>query len=251
MNELSVLATTYRDGGPVMHFILAAAVFVIAIAIERMIVILPAAALNSRKLIDDLVASVTRGDLQSARNASRMSSAPAARVAQAMLAAAGQGEGRVHAAADDAATLALAPLQRRLPHLNLLANVATLLGLLGTITGLITAFAGVGAADPSQRSAFLAAGISTALNATAFGLLVAVPTLLVQGWLVGQVESVGEQVEEMMIRLTQALARAEHAHAPAQVLAIQGQRAVAPAPARAAAPAVAPRNPAASQGGAQ
>ena len=104
---------------------------------------------------------------------------------------------RLQAAADDAATLALSPLSRRLPHLNVLANVATLLGLLGTISGLITAFSAVGAADPAQRSAFMAAGISTALNATAFGLIIAIPTLLIQGFLVGMVEGVAEQVDEM------------------------------------------------------
>ena len=86
-----------------------------------------------------------------------------------------------------------------------MANVATLLGLLGTISGLITAFSAVGAADPSQRSAFMAAGISTALNATAFGLMIAIPTLIIQGYLVGRVERIAEQVDEMSIRLSEAL----------------------------------------------
>jgi len=97
------------------------------------------------------------------------------------------------------------PLTRRLAHLNVLANIATLVGLLGTISGLITAFAAVGAADPSQRSAFLASGISMALNATAFGLLVAIPTLVTQGFLVGIVEGIAEQVEESGIRVVRAL----------------------------------------------
>jgi biopolymer transport protein ExbB/TolQ len=114
-------------------------------------------------------------------------------------------ESKLQSAAEDAAALAMPPLTRRLAHLNVLANIATLVGLLGTIVGLITAFQAVGAADPSQRSAFLAGGISMALNATAFGLLVAIPTLVTQGFLVGLVEGIGEQLEESGIRVSRAL----------------------------------------------
>ena len=103
--------------------------------------------------------------------------------------------------------VALPPLSRRLPYLNMLANVSTLLGLLGTIFGLITAFSAVDAADPSQRSAFLARGISEALNTTAFGLIVAVPTLLLHGFLVSKVEAVVEAVDQATVRVIDALSR--------------------------------------------
>jgi biopolymer transport protein ExbB/TolQ len=89
----------------------------------------------------------------------------------------------------------------------MLANVSTLLGLLGTIFGLITAFSAVDAADPSQRSAFLARGISEALNTTAFGLIVAVPTLLLHGFLVSKVEAVVEAVDQATVRVIDALSR--------------------------------------------
>jgi biopolymer transport protein ExbB/TolQ len=87
----------------------------------------------------------------------------------------------------------------------MLANAATLLGLLGTIFGLTTAFAAVDAADPSQRSAFLAAGISQALNTTAFGLIVAVPALLVHGFLVSKVEGIVDSVDALSVRLISLL----------------------------------------------
>jgi biopolymer transport protein ExbB/TolQ len=205
MIDFSSAATSFKEGGIFMYFMLAVAVFVISIAIERFIVIGRASGLNGRKLMDDVVRAVKKGDMASARNISRMSGAPAAQVAEAMLLSPDTDPTRLQSVADDAATLALSPLSRRLPHLNVLANVATLLGLLGTISGLITAFSAVGAADPAQRSAFMAAGISTALNATAFGLIIAIPTLLLQGFLVGMVDGVAEQVDEMSIRLTQAL----------------------------------------------
>jgi biopolymer transport protein ExbB/TolQ len=89
----------------------------------------------------------------------------------------------------------------------MLANVATLLGLLGTIFGLTTAFSAVGAADPAQRSAFLAAGISQALNTTSFGLIVAVPTLIGHGYLVSAVDRIVDHVDEVSIRLVRALSK--------------------------------------------
>jgi len=228
MNELSAVATFFKEGGIFMYFMLATAVVVIAISVERFIVLARAAGLNGRKLVEDIVRCVARHDLAGARKLSRLSDAPAAQVASAMLQVGEADLGRLQAAADDAATLALSPLSRRVPHLNVLANVATLLGLLGTISGLITAFSAVGAADPAQRSAFMAAGISTALNATAFGLIIAIPTLLVQGYLVGQLERIAEQADEMSIRLANALL--EGAAAPGQVLPMHGQRVSGNAP---------------------
>jgi biopolymer transport protein ExbB/TolQ len=121
--------------------------------------------------------------------------------------------------ADNAATLCLPDLTKRLPHLGVLANSATLIGLLGTITGLITAISGVGVADAAQRSAYLSAGISEALHTTAFGLMVAIPTLMIQGWLNTRVEAIAQDVDEMSVRLSQAMARLG-ASGPAQVAAV-------------------------------
>ena len=103
--------------------------------------------------------------------------------------------------------------------------------------------AAVGAADPAQRSAFMAKGISTALNATAFGLMIAIPTLILQGILVGMVERVAEQVDEMSIRLTNAISQRVSAQGSGHIVSMPAQRA-------AAAPVMAPRAGVAAQGGA-
>ncbi len=205
MNELAGLAAFFKEGGLVMYAILALGVAAAGIGLERFIVIVSAARLDGRKLTKDVLAHVNRGDLAGARNLARQSDAPAAQVVQAVLNVPELEEYKLQSAADDAIALAMPPLTRRLAHLNVLANIATLVGLLGTIAGLMTAFAAVGAADPSQRSAFLAHGISMALNATAFGLVVAIPTLVTQGFLVGLVEGIAEQVEESGIRVSRAL----------------------------------------------
>lgn len=209
MNFLSTAATFYKEGGMFMHVVLVIAVLIVAIVIERVIVIGRAAALNGRKMTDDLVRAATRHDLAGAHAISVKSGAPLARVAQAMLQSGLAEEEGLQIAADDAATLALPDLSKRLPHLGVLANSATLIGLLGTITGLITAISGVGVADAAQRSAYLSAGISEALHTTAFGLMVAIPTLMLQGWLNTRVEGIAQDIDTLSIRLSKALAHAE------------------------------------------
>ncbi len=88
-------------------------------------------------------------------------------------------------------------LEKRTPYLALLSNIATLFGLLGTIMGLITAFTAVASASPAEKAALLAASISEAMNCTAFGLMTAIPLLLVHarltsttGQIVGSLEMV-------------------------------------------------------------
>ena len=91
----------------------------------------------------------------------------------------------------------LPPLERRTHYLPTLANVATLLGLLGTIMGLIQAFAAVAAVDPSQKAALLAKGISVAMSTTAFGLVVAIPLLLSYTYLVSKTHKIIEGIDEI------------------------------------------------------
>jgi len=106
----------------------------------------------------------------------------------------------------DAASLSVIPrLTRRLQYLPMLANVATLLGLLGTIFGLRHAFQAVSNASATERSAELAKGIAVALNATGFGLMVAVPLSVAHAYLVSQAETIIEQVDEFSVRLINAL----------------------------------------------
>jgi len=83
--------------------------------------------------------------------------------------------------------------------------VAPMLGLLGTVSGLIYSFSAVGQADPAQRSAFLAAGIAEALNCTAFGLVVAVPTLFIHAFFSSQVTAVTDDVEATAVKLIHAI----------------------------------------------
>ncbi|MCC6348276.1 MAG: MotA/TolQ/ExbB proton channel family protein [Candidatus Eisenbacteria bacterium] len=221
MNALSALASFYKEGGLFMHVVLAIGLIVGAIIAERFIVIGKAMAIDARAFVDAIVTHARRGDWNGARHTAMQSGTPLARVAQAMLESGAQDEESLQRAADDATTLQLPSLSKRLAWLGLLANSATLIGLLGTITGLITAIAGVGVADAATRSAKLSAGISEALHCTAFGLTVAIPTLIVQGWFISRVEELGDSIDQLAIRLGKVMS------APAQS-ATQAVRPVRP-----------------------
>ena len=205
MEPLSTLAAFFRGGGPFMFVILGTAVLILAIVLERLWVIGRAGALDAGRFSADVMRHVAKGDVAAAAQLCKKVRNPAGRVAYAILSSNTNNEDSLNNAADGAAVVVLPKLSRRLPLLSMLANVATLLGLLGTIFGLTTAFSAVGAADPAERSAFLASGISQALNTTAFGLMVAVPAMVVHSLLVGRVESIVEQVDEVSVKLVRAM----------------------------------------------
>jgi biopolymer transport protein ExbB/TolQ len=106
-----------------------------------------------------------------------------------------------------AAMSELPKLEKRTNYLSLLANIATLLGLLGTIFGLIDSFKAVTAADASQKAALLAQGIAVAMNTTAFGLVVAIPTLVVYSILNERSGAVVNEINENVARIYQRLIR--------------------------------------------
>jgi biopolymer transport protein ExbB len=102
----------------------------------------------------------------------------------------------------EVANLEVVPkLQMRMSYLSTLANVATLMGLLGTIVGLVQTFEAVGAVEASQKQQLLSVGISTAMNTTAFGLIVAIPCSLAFGFLFNQINMRVNEIEHFSARL--------------------------------------------------
>lgn len=96
-------------------------------------------------------------------------------------------------------------LTKRLHYLSMLANVATLMGLLGTIHGLILSFAAVAQADPAQKQALLAHGISVSMYTTALGLVVAIPAMISYSFLVSRQNYLVEQMVEKCGKLTELI----------------------------------------------
>ncbi len=108
--------------------------------------------------------------------------------------------------AHDIAMAETVPLYtRRIHYLSMLANVATLMGLLGTIHGLILSFQAVATADPSMKQTLLANGISVSMYTTALGLAVAIPLMVVYSFLVSRQNILVEQLQEKCGKLTELL----------------------------------------------
>jgi biopolymer transport protein ExbB/TolQ len=106
------------------------------------------------------------------------------------------------------ATLEILPIiTKRTTLLQQLANIATLLGLLGTILGLIQAFEALQNADipPDQRQSLLARGIAIAMNTTAFGLMIAIPCLCAQIFLTGVTKKILDEIDQYSVKLENLL----------------------------------------------
>jgi biopolymer transport protein ExbB/TolQ len=103
-------------------------------------------------------------------------------------------------------------ISKRTPYLATIANVATLMGLFGTIVGLIQSFQAVADADPAQKSALLSAGISTSMNATMLGLGVAIPCMVAYAFLMNKTNKLQSDVDEAALKILDLLKMRYYVH---------------------------------------
>ena len=190
----------YVQGGPFMHFISLTLAVSLAIIIEKVIYILRYQ-INEEAFWEAIQNAMKRGKVDEAINLSQRSEAPLPKVYQRILVSVKETLITIQSHAEEAALETIPKMEQRIHHLTTLANVATLLGLLGTIFGLITAFAAVSIADPTQKASLLAKGISNALNTTAFGLIVAVSILLSFAWLESKVKHTIDSMDHYTLKL--------------------------------------------------
>jgi biopolymer transport protein ExbB len=174
----------FSKGGAFMFPILIVAAAAAAIAIERYIT-LTRAIVKNRSAWSQFEPVVTAGDFDKAREVTAKDETIIARVLAVGLAR--QGAVRriddVEKAMRGSLMEAIPRLEKRTHYLGTFANLATLLGLLGTVSGLIHAFGAVATANPAEKANMLAASISEAMNCTAFGLVTAVPILFIHAFL--------------------------------------------------------------------
>ena len=126
---------------------------------------------------------------------------PVANVLQAGLVKANQPDREIQRTLEEAAVRQLPRVQVRTGYIGMIANVATLLGLLGTIFGLIMAFKSVGEATAAMKQELLAKGISVAMFTTAFGLIVAIPSMVAFSILTARQTKIMDTIEEASISL--------------------------------------------------
>jgi biopolymer transport protein ExbB/TolQ len=183
--------------------ILLAAIFAIAIIIERSKALLFSYPIrNMRGFFEKLRDLVMADRLADALTlCDKYRSKPVAIVVKEALLRAHQPEDLLEEGLTLAVSEASTKIQARTGYLATIANVATLLGLLGTILGLIHSFEAVGSANAQQRSALLAAGISTAMNATMMGLAVAIPCMVLFSFLMNRTNRLITEIEQSAIRM--------------------------------------------------
>ncbi len=169
----------FQEGGPFMYPIALVLVVGLAVAIERWVFLTSAKASN-RRAFDRILPLLKKRDYPAIIDLGRSSSAPISRIIAAGIARMQHTPRRdeIEYAMEEGVMEAVPRLEKRTAYIATLANIATLLGLLGTIMGLIAAFTAVANADPSEKAALLSQSISVAMNTTAFGLMAAIPLLL-------------------------------------------------------------------------
>lgn len=135
----------------------------------------------------------------------QLDSKPMAKAFKTILEKADRDDETIFQAHDIALNEAVPSYTKRLHYLSMLANVATQLGLLGTIYGLILSFQAVAQADPAQKQILLAQGISVSLYTTALGLAVAIPVMVGYSFLFSRQNALLEQLQEKTGKLTELL----------------------------------------------
>lgn len=181
MDELIRL---FQDGGPFMWAIFGTGVIAMSVTIERSYYLFFRASVNHEFFMAQ-VQNLIRDDSidRAIKLCASEPNAVVPRVVKAGLLAADRAEVDIERAIEEA-TMEVSPLvARRTPYLNMLANTATLLGLLGTVHGMTQSFDAVSRASAETKSMLLAKGISVTMYTTAGGLSVAIPTLFVMGFL--------------------------------------------------------------------
>jgi biopolymer transport protein ExbB/TolQ len=200
MSALKGLADAFQEGRWPMWPILALLIVSLGIMIERLIY-LKKAGIDKDKLLALLKSQIMAGNIQGAVKVCSGNPTPMTRIIQAGLTKFNRPDHEVQAAMDEAALRELPKIETRTGYLAMLGNVATLIGLLGTILGLIHSFAGVAGVDPSMKATLLARGISEAMNCTAFGLITAIPSLLGFAVLNGWTQTVLDDINEVSVQV--------------------------------------------------
>lgn len=175
-----VIVDFFQDGGIFMYPIMIVLALGVSIAIERYIY-LTVIKNRNKSLLKKLIPLLQNGDFQAAYSETSKSNHAVGRMLSEGLVAmkATNDRDEIETAIEDSMMETIPQLEKRTHYLSMFANIATLLGLLGTIIGLIKAFTAVAAVDPALKGEILSTSISVAMNTTAFGLMTAIPLILI------------------------------------------------------------------------
>ena len=200
MDFYSVVAF-FQKGGMFMYPILLVFAVGLAISIERWIQLTRIKATNN-KIWKDLHPVLRKGEFEKARQITNKDKSSMAQMLGMGLARQGAVRRRedIEIAMEESLMEIIPQLEKRTPYVALLSNIATLLGLLGTIMGLIEAFTAVANANPAEKADLLSASISVAMNTTAFGLMSAIPLLLFHAKLTSTAGQIVDSLEMASVK---------------------------------------------------
>lgn len=182
--------------------ILTLGIAALTITVERAITLYFRLNLNKEHFFKSLTTYLLKGDFEGMLLVCDQNPAPLSKVIKSCLIRLTNNgtDAEIQAALDEGALIEVPQIEKRIGFLAVIGNVATLMGLLGTITGLIKSFAGVASVDAATKAAILTKGISEAMNCTAFGLIVAVPSVLVYSFLQARAQILIDDINEVSIR---------------------------------------------------
>lgn len=207
----------FQGGGEMMYPIAVVLIAGLAIALERFIY-LTLVQLRNRGLWNELVPYLQRGDFRQAVQLTAKSPSAIGQILSYGLARISSARNRddIEKAMEESLMDVVPRLEKRTHYIATFANLATLLGLLGTVIGLINAFAAVATVNPAEKANLLSASISVAMNCTAFGLMAAVPLLLIHAWLQTKTTDTIDSLEMASVKFLNAVTeRRPEAPAPA------------------------------------
>ena len=191
----------FVTGGPFMYPILIVFAVGAAIAIERYVTLTMVTAKN-RSVWSRVQPALMNGDFEQARELTSQEDSTISQLLSMGLARQGAVRRRedIEIAMEESMMEIIPQLEKRTPYVGLASSIATLLGLLGTIMGLIQAFTAVANANPAEKADLLSASISVAMNTTAFGLMVAIPLLVTNTVLIAKTGEIVDSLEMASVK---------------------------------------------------
>lgn len=207
MGFLETLVKFFQTGGAFMYPILIVFAVGVAIAAERYIKLMTIRNQN-QKVWSDVHPILQQGNFDEARGILKEDNSAIGGLLNMGLSRQGSVRRRddIEIAMEESMMEIIPQLEKRTPYVALFSNIATLLGLLGTIMGLIEAFTAVANADPAEKADLLSASISVAMNTTAFGLMVAIPLLIVHANLSSRTTEIVDSLEMASVKTLNLIA---------------------------------------------
>lgn len=201
MSFLSNIVQAFGHGGFVMWIIFTGQIVSLAIIFERVFALYLSRAANSKKIAREFEEDIKKGKLETviskAQSLSKKGNSTGKTILAGALAAQNRGgSDEIQSKMDEVLLSEASILEKRTGFLAAIGNIGTLAGLLGTIIGLIDSFAAVANVNAMEKAAMLSQGISMAMYATAYGLLVAIPALVMFAVLQNRANSLSEDLNQ-------------------------------------------------------